>query len=237
MATRLGGPHGDDAVLRSLVAGLDDEAIANLAGRDRLVLTHLMALTLVADELLGWRAVWALGVAAARVAARETEFVRNILRRLAWSLNDESGSIGWRAPQAMGAILAASPHTFPEFVPLVVSLLGLKERSFLPGVLWALGYMAACGVEGLEAARAHVRASLMAPEAPVRGLAAWCVGMMGDEEAAVLVERMQGDAAPVEYFDGRELRVLTVSELATAALRQIGTGQRHIRQNWGVRLD
>lgn len=92
--------------LRDYLEHADYSTITRFAATNKRVLSELIALTLDADELIGWRAVKALGLASAVVADHDPEFVRGILRRLMWMMNDESGSIGWRAPQAMGAIIA-----------------------------------------------------------------------------------------------------------------------------------
>ena len=111
-------PTGDAASLADLVAAADYEAIAKAAAAERRVLSRLQPLTYHPDDLTGWRAAWAMGVAAARVADAHGEFVRNVLRRLMWSLTDESaGGIGWRSTQAMGCIVAARPDAFPDIRP------------------------------------------------------------------------------------------------------------------------
>ena len=166
---------------------------------------------MAADDLTGWRAAWALGQAAAAGTKHDAEFVRNVLRRLVWSLNDESGSVGWRSAPGPGRIIAASPGSFPEFVPLVLSLLDLEERTFLPGTLWAIARMAECGVPGLDGAAALVRPYLAAPEPAVRGMAAVCAGALGDREAAAELEELLGDDALLCLFDGRDLMAVTVA--------------------------
>jgi hypothetical protein len=57
------------------------------------------------DSNVRWHAVSALGVVMALLAKEDMEAARNIMRRLMWSLNDESGSIGWGVPEAMAEIM------------------------------------------------------------------------------------------------------------------------------------
>ena len=49
------------------------------------------------EPILRWRAVSCMGDAVARLAATEMEEARIVMRRFLWSLNDESGGIGWGA--------------------------------------------------------------------------------------------------------------------------------------------
>lgn len=43
-----------------------------------------------------WRAIEGMGAVAHRMAGEDPEAVRNILRNLLWTINEESGGIGWR---------------------------------------------------------------------------------------------------------------------------------------------
>jgi hypothetical protein len=117
--------------LTTLLQQSEYVTITRRAEIDKRVLSELIALTLDENDLIGWRAVKALGLASVVVAERDAEFVRGILRRLQWSLNDESGSIGWRAPQAMGAIIVASPGRFSEFASIVRSRSMWTKRIFI----------------------------------------------------------------------------------------------------------
>lgn len=210
--------------LAELVRRGDYAAVSQLAAGNCLVLTRVLGLTYCADELAGWRACWALGQASVVVARQDPEFIRNLLRRLVWSLNDESGSIGWRSPQAMGAVIAADQAAFSEFVPLLVSLLDLEERGFLPGTLWAIGHLASQGIPvtaSVPEAAARVRTHLQAPEPQVRGMAVHCAGLLLDADARPSIQHLLGDPAPLTVFDGLDLVGRTVGSLAAAALAAI----------------
>lgn len=210
--------------LKSLLQQRDYATIARYAATHKRVLSALLALTLDADDVIGWRAVKALGQASAVVAARDAEFVRGILRRLMWSLNDESGSIGWRAPQAMGAILAASPGAFAEFAPIVASTLDVEETHFYPGVLWAIGVIAEHHAERVQFALPQIRALLRDASPQTRGMAAFCVGRLRDAAARDALAPLVNDDAPVQIFEDDELRTCAVGELARQALEMIKDG-------------
>jgi len=49
------------------------------------------------------------------------ESARVIMRRLMWSLNDESGGIGWGAPEAMGEIMARHEQLTKEYSAILGS--------------------------------------------------------------------------------------------------------------------
>ena len=46
---------------------------------------------------------------------------RNVLRRLMWHMNEESGNIGWGIPEAFAAVLCRHEGLAREFAPILVS--------------------------------------------------------------------------------------------------------------------
>jgi hypothetical protein len=207
--------------LRDWLAQGHYEAIVKLAPRKKRILSFLTALTYDADPLISWRAVEALGLAAGRIADNDPEFVRNHLRRLMWLLNDESGGIGWRAPEAMGEVLRSRPARFTEFVPIVLSFLDMEEEDavrFRPGTLWAIGRMGQVMPETVRPAVARIISYLNDPNPQTRGLAVWCLRQLGDAEHLANHDTLLMDESPVElYADGR-LVTKSVAQLARAAL-------------------
>ena len=73
------------------------------------------------DERIKTRAVAAMGKVVAALADQEMEAARIVMRRLMWSLNDESGGIGWGAPEAMGEIMAEHEGLAREFHKILIS--------------------------------------------------------------------------------------------------------------------
>lgn len=67
------------------------------------------------------RAAVALGQVTARLAVSQPEAARNIIRRLMWHLNEESGNIGWGIPEAFAEILAQHRRLGDEFYPILNS--------------------------------------------------------------------------------------------------------------------
>lgn len=211
-----------DDDLHTLLELRNLERILAVAEADRRVLSRLLPFTYQPDGLLRWRAVEALGVAASCVAARDPEFVRGIIRRLFWSLSDESGSIGWSAPEAIGEIVANRPALFADYTPMVVSLFdNLAEEYFRPGILWAIGRIAASAPTLMRDAYDPVVPLLGDPNPQVRGLAAWCLGRLGTSEAVERLRALVNDHRPVQIYEGGFLRSATVGELARSALRNL----------------
>jgi len=70
------------------------------------------------------------------------EFLRETCRKLLWSLTDESGGIGWSAPEMLGEIVSADPVRFQDIIPLIASAYEVEEDVFRAGVLYALARIA-----------------------------------------------------------------------------------------------
>jgi hypothetical protein len=100
-------------------------------GGVRFLLSHLHS----NDSLLQERAVEGLGLIAAQIFKGNPEKVRELIRRLLWSMNDESGNLIQRAPEAIGEILANVPDLIGEYADILFSF--WDESPFERGVHWA----------------------------------------------------------------------------------------------------
>jgi len=67
------------------------------------------------------KAVKAMGIVVSKIAQENMESARIVMRRLMWSLNDESGGIGWGAPLAMGEIMLQSEKLAKEYYKILIS--------------------------------------------------------------------------------------------------------------------
>lgn len=160
--------------LVQLLSNSQYEDIAALAGSHRRVLSWLTGLTYHPDPVIADRAVLAFGPAAMSIAADNPEYVRSHLRRLFWLVNDESGGIGWRAPELIGQAIAACPGEFDEFISPLAYLLDMEAEDvdrFRPGVLAALLGVARSQPEKLTFALPLIRECKFHPDPAVRDLA------------------------------------------------------------------
>lgn len=111
------------------------------------VLKALFAALSHHDQHLRWRAVSAMGPVVAELAEQDLEAARVVMRRLMWSLNDESGGIGWGAPEAMAECLVHHEQLAEEYTHILVSF--MREDGFYleypplqQGLMWGLGRLA-----------------------------------------------------------------------------------------------
>lgn len=97
--------------------------------RPRKTISPLFAALYSTSPSIRWHAVSCFGIATAELARQGTEHVRVVLRRCTWSLNDESGGIGWGAPEAMAEILARNPGLAEEYASILVSFILEREQA------------------------------------------------------------------------------------------------------------
>ena len=204
-------------MLRELLDQGRLEQIADLATKRQRVLGELLARTFDSSELIGWRSVEAMGLAADRIAQHDPQYVREHLRRLYWLLNEESGGLCWRAPEAMAEILSHRPGLFAEYIPIVAHLiLNMADEDldhFRPGALWAIGRLGPLAVDHIQDVLPAIAAALDHPDPQVRGMAVWCLGQVG--RSALLAGRpdLLSDAGSVDLYEDRLLNRTTVSQL------------------------
>jgi hypothetical protein len=128
--------------IRQALENNDIVSIGNMAAHDRKVMSRLIRLAYAKDTLIGWRAILAVGMAARTMISTDPAFLRETCRKLLWSLTDESGGIGWSAPELLGEIVSADPVQFKDIVPLIASVYEVEEDVFRAGVLYALARIA-----------------------------------------------------------------------------------------------
>jgi hypothetical protein len=215
-------PPVGKATLRALLAQGRLARVAQLAPQSRRILGTLVSLTFDPDPLIGWRAVEAMGMSAARIADRHPDYVREHLRRLLWLISEESGGVCWRSPEAMAEIVRRSPTLFGDYIPIVVSLLVSLEpedlERFRPGALWAIGRLAAVAGDHLAGVLPAVAAALADPDPQVRGMAVWALARIG--KPALLGDHPQllDDEGGVDLYEDGELCRTTVGRLTRRAL-------------------
>ena len=62
-----------------------------------------------------------MGEVVSKLAEKNIEVARNVMRRLILSVTEESGGIGWNTPEAMGEIMARSEKLAIEYHKILIS--------------------------------------------------------------------------------------------------------------------
>jgi hypothetical protein len=150
--------------------------------------------------------------------------VRNTVRRILWSAREESGGMGWSAPELLGEIVRGNPRGFSDMPPIIVSLHTEDEEGvFLRGVLWAVRRMAEAGVTGIEGSEEVILMGLEREEADIRGLAVMAATVLHPPGSADILSGLTGDTSRFRYYADGDFAEATVGELAQKALATIRT--------------
>lgn len=197
------------------------EEFLRLPGRQ--VINPLFSFLLSTDETVRWRAVTAMGAVIEHLANTNMESARIIMRRLMWSLNDESGGIGWGAPEVMAEAMARHEGLAHEYSAMIASYCN-EEGNFLEheplqrGLLWGLIRLAGVRPKLVEDVIPHLEKYLESGDPVVRGLAGWAVGMLGDKTSRPRLLALLGDRTELRLFWDGNLVDTTVMDLAKRGL-------------------
>lgn len=202
--------------IKDALKSADFEKIAQLALAHRKVFRILISLTYDKEDLLCWRAIEAMGKAAGAVSGKDPQAVRNIVQRLIWSLSEESGGIGWSAPEMLGEIVISNPQACSDIPPIILSF--HEEESFLKGVLWAMGRIAGSGMSSVEGAYEVALRSLEDKDPSVRGLALYALLKGRISQAVEKVREMVDDEGRFRIYEDGELREVVVGDVAKKVL-------------------
>jgi len=192
----------------------------------RRVVNPLFSLLLSTEPRVKWGAVTAMGAVVPELADQDMESSRVIMRRLMWQLNDESGGIGWGCPETMGEITANHRDLAREYGSILVSYIRedgnyLEYPPLQAGAVWGIARLAGAHPDLAGGAVPHLWGFMESPDPVLRGLTAWCLGLLGPSEAASVLRPFLDDPSEIEIYRGRRLIVKTVGELAAEALKNL----------------
>jgi hypothetical protein len=193
----------------------------------RQIINPLLSFIQSGNEKVKWGAVKATGQIVSRLAESDLEAARVIMRRLMWTLNDESGGIGWGSPEAMGEILAAHSGLAQEYAHILISYVRqdgnyLEHEGLQRGLLWGIGRLSEKRPELVEGAIAFLLPYLESRDEVIRGLAVRLMGLLQVKEALPRLRRLTEDNSSLVTLVGNELTTVRVKDLAEEALRVIG---------------
>ncbi len=213
-------------VLRSEDFDLESALLAWSRFPGRRLVNPLISHLCSGEEMVKWRAVKALGAVVSHMADEEMEQARTVMRRLIWSLNDESGGIGWGAPEAMGEIMADHERLATEFAPILVSYIShdtedgnpLEHAILERGVLWGIGRLAQVHPHLISNAPRHLSRYLESPDPQHRGLSAWALGYFDAAPFRKKLEPLLSDGSQIRLFHHAQIHLWRIRDLAARAI-------------------
>ena len=223
-------------IIEKLSADTPDEVLHLLdAIHPKEAVTPLISALYSQEPNVRWNAITALGRVIAAVAREDMEHARNIMRRFMWSLNDESGGIGWGAAEAMAEAMVHHEGLYEEYARILLSYIRedgnyLEYTPLRRGALWGLGRLGYARPQLLKEinSRRYLRDYLQDDDVQSRALAAWAMGALGEREDIRELEKMADSNDPVEiYIDGK-LISLTCGQVASSSIRRLSEESREM---------
>jgi hypothetical protein len=212
-------------LLRSVLASpAFEDMLKGLDMPPERVIGPLLCFLYETDEPIRWRAVRGVGIMVAALAEKDLESARIIMRRLIWSLNDESGGIGWGAAEAMGEIMAENGVLAGEYYRILVSYIDedgnpLGNDALERGVMWAIGRLARKRPGLFRETTRPILAQVNSPDPEKRGLALRALlslrkGGLEFDLPSSLLRPLTEDHAEIRVFEDGVFEEYKISRLA-----------------------
>ena len=158
-------------------------------------------------ERVRWHAVSCFGRLVSTMADKEIESARVIMRRFLWTLNDESGGIGWGAPESMAQIMCRNEVLRNEYIHMLISYMQedgeelYQDGNYLElpllqrGLLWGVGTLCYSFPQEMRERNLEVdiKKYLGSEDVEVRRLALWALAGLGATYSKTFVEQFRED--------------------------------------------
>ncbi len=139
-----------------------------------------------------WNAVEAMGIMVTKVAQKDMESARIVMRKLLWNLGEESGTLGLGMPEAMGEILSRHQALALEYHAILVSFIRedgnyLEFAPLQAGALWGIGRAAQTRGSMIkeQEAQKYISLLLTSPDDEVRLQAKWALKQLADSDSVL----------------------------------------------------
>lgn len=191
----------------------------------RKLLNALFAGICSGEEIIRWHSITVMGVTVAKIADQEMEAARIIIRRLMWSLNDESGGIGWGAPEAMAECLSCHAALAKEYTHMLVSFMRedgyfLEYPPIQRGLMWGLGRLSQVRSNLLlkKQVALYLPTYLKSDDITVRALAAKALGTLKITKTAKMIHELTNNDTIISLYQNRVFTMMRVADIARQAL-------------------
>jgi hypothetical protein len=207
--------------VRELLYQRDHDRLIELCEENRKNWIELRFRLFDMDEKIRWSAIEAVAQFMKHLWRKgKAEKVRVYMRNLFWSLNDESGGIGWNSPQTIAEMIVNIPELLDPFGSMMIAHT-LDEPPLVQGGLWGIGRLGKRVAESVDFFEDLVLAVFKHDDSETLSLAAWASGEVGFRPALPFLEKIleRHEAAQI-YFDG-DFHEKQVGQWAREAIEKI----------------
>ncbi len=210
-------------LLKSATADKIPESLVAYSGHQ--VIRVLFSFLCEQDRVVRWRAVATMGHLATLLAEEDMEKARDVMRRLMWILNEESGSSGWGAPEAMAEIIVRHEGLAKEYMSVFISYMdpnsNYLENPYLQrDLLYGLARLGSGPFSPLpkDSVNKYLPSYFFSEDPLVRGLAVFCAAIFNPQDASESLHKLLEDRTEITIYLNEEEARYTISALAQRAL-------------------
>ena len=188
------------STVKNLLMKRDFESLLKLCAANRQYWQEVRYRLYDLDERLRWSAI----ETAAKLMKKwwdsgKEEKVRVYIRTLFWTLNDESGGIGWSSAQTIAEIIAQNPVLNDPYGSMMIAHC-IDEPPLLKGCLWGIGRMGGLITKAVKSFQDEILKVFDTDDIELLGLAAWAMGESGVDLAAPYLEKLRFRSEPVNIY-------------------------------------
>ncbi len=152
------------------------EELVNLCEKEKRAWQEVRYRLYSLDEVIRWAAVEAVGYFMKLLwENRREEKVRNYIRTLFWSMNDESGGIGWSSPQAVAEIIANIPEIIDPYGSMMIAHC-IDEPPLVKGCIWGIGRLGELITDSVDFFKEQIFEIFNSQDPEITGLLCWAMG-------------------------------------------------------------
>ena len=200
------------------------DRLVELYEQDRRVRKALRLRLYDADEAVRLAAIETMGMVMGRLWRKgEHEKVIEYVRSQIWTITEESGGIGWSAPQTIAQIIVNIPELMDPHGKVMISR-ALEEAPLVPNGLRAIGRLGGLAAPTLDLFRQEIARIFESGDRVTLALAAWAMGEAGFMPAVAELEKLGGRREPVKLFVGGTWREEPLGTWAAEAVDKIKAG-------------
>jgi len=152
----------------------------------------------------------------------EKEKVREYIRRLFWSLNDESGGIGWNAPQTIAQIIILIPELIDPYGSMMIDRT-MEEPLLFQNGLWAIGRLGRQIEPSVSFFKEPVLSKFSNGDPQTLGMAAWAMGEVAFASALPMLKTLRERQEPVRIYINGSFYEKPLEQWASDAIAKINS--------------
>lgn len=227
-------------IKREILALLNNENITVILNKldrynEKEIINPLFSAICRVEDRIRWHAVSGFGLVVPKLAGRNMEDARVVMRRFMWNLNDESGGIGWGTPEAMGEIIYQHDQLAEEYLHMLLSYCRedgpelFQDGNFLElpqlqrGLLWAIARIAEKRREVLidQEIVKDLLPYLQSGDEMVCAMAICSLGRLKAGNALEKIREFVNDERKIVFYTDGCLSKITVADMALKALMKL----------------